>query len=97
MNLSHRVNGYGANNAKILIVGIAPGADETRIGIPFIGPSGGLLREDLHEAGINIDECYRTNIFKHQLPNNEFRRYEELGLSLKEAILENNEKIVKEM
>jgi DNA polymerase len=80
------VPGKGPLNAKLAIVGIAPGADEVRRGMPFVGPSGNILRADLADAGIDINETYRTNIFKFQLPNNEFQKYHEIGLSLPDAI-----------
>src|SRR4051812_14529981 len=84
-----RVEGYGpVGSSRLMIVGIAPGSDEVKSGQPFTGPSGYILRRDLKECGINFDDCYRTNIFKYQLPNNEFKRYEELKLSLTDAISE---------
>jgi len=62
-----RVEGFGATGAKLMIIGIAPSYEEVNQGRPFVGPSGFLLREDLHDAGSNLDKCYRTNIFKYQL------------------------------
>ena len=90
-----RVEGYGSNNAKLFIVGIAPSTEELIEGKPFAvaGPSGGILRKDLVEAGTHIDQCYRTNIFKFQLPNNEFARYKEIGLSLPDALKELQQEI----
>jgi uracil-DNA glycosylase family 4 len=47
---------------KILVLGEAPGPEENNQGIPFIGPTGQLLRRNLHKVGINPDEdCYITN------------------------------------
>lgn len=87
MKLSNYVPGKGPNYAKIMVVGIAPRSDEIARGEPFVGPSGSILREDFKEAGVNFEEeVYRTNIFKYQLPENEFGRYKELGLDLHEAI-----------
>jgi uracil-DNA glycosylase family 4 len=83
-----RVEGYGAVNAKLAIVGIAPASEEIIAGKPFVGPSGELLREDLADAGIHIDDTYRTNVFKYKLPENEFARHKEMGLSLADALLE---------
>ena len=49
-------------NPKILVIGEAPGPQENEQGIPFIGPTGQLLRRNLHKAGIRPDEdCYITN------------------------------------
>lgn len=82
------VPGIGPSEPKLLIVGIAPGKEETIQGEPFVGPSGSILREDLRDAGVSISDCYRTNIFKYQLPDNEFERYKEIGLNLEEALVE---------
>jgi uracil-DNA glycosylase family 4 len=87
------VPGYGSTSAKLAIVGIAPGAEEVSIGKPFVGPAGKLLKQDLDEAGVKLDDCYRTNVFKYKLPDNEFKRYEEIGLNLQDAIRELEQEI----
>jgi uracil-DNA glycosylase family 4 len=56
---------FGSGNAidpKILIVGEAPGPEEDKVGIPFFGTTGKLLRRTLESVGIdhNVD-CYITN------------------------------------
>jgi uracil-DNA glycosylase family 4 len=63
--LGRYVPGYGNPRAKLGIVGEAPGFDEAKEGIPFVGTTGRMLAESLKEAGIDIDDCYRTNVFKH--------------------------------
>jgi uracil-DNA glycosylase family 4 len=80
--------GYGPYTAKLAIVGIAPGSEEIVAQRPFVGPSGNILRRDLKEAGVNLDDCYRTNIFKYKLPENDFDRYQEMDLNLNDAITE---------
>lgn len=87
------VPGYGSASAKLAIIGIAPGQEEVLAGIPFVGPSGKLLRQDLKEAGVNIEACYRTNVFKYKLPDNEFNKYKEMGLSLENAMDELHKEI----
>lgn len=82
------VPGYGPTSAKLMIIGIAPGSEEVLAGRPFVGPSGAILREDLADANFNLDNAYRTNIFKYQLPENEFKKYQEIGLSLPDAMKE---------
>jgi uracil-DNA glycosylase family 4 len=56
---------FGSGNdisPKILVLGEAPGPEEHVQGIPFIGPTGQLLRKSLHRVGIRPDEdCYITN------------------------------------
>jgi len=92
-DIGRYVPGYGNINAKLAIVGIAPGQEEVNAGRPFVGPSGNILRQDLAEAGISIDDCYRTNVFKYKLPDNEFAKYKEMGLSLPDAMAEVEQEI----
>lgn len=73
--MSNRVNGHGPKNAKICIVGEAPGAEEEAIGLPFIGASGKFLNRLLSTAGINREECYCTNVIKTRPANNYFGVY----------------------
>lgn len=91
--LSKYVAGIGPIGAKLMIIGIAPGADEIIKGEPFTGPSGAILAEDLRDAGTSMKDIYKTNIFKYQLPNNEFKKYAEIGLSLQDALVDLNEEI----
>jgi DNA polymerase-1 len=56
------VFGRGPYNAKLIIVGEAPGEQEEKQGIPFIGKSGQLLDGLLSKVGINRDECFITNV-----------------------------------
>lgn len=55
--------------ARIMLVGEAPGADEVRLGRPFIGASGQELDRMLHEAGISRSECFVTNLARERPPN----------------------------
>jgi uracil-DNA glycosylase len=48
--------------AHIMVVGEAPGVEEERAGIPFVGPSGQEMNRMLQEAGINRSECFVTNV-----------------------------------
>lgn len=59
------VFGAGPRNATIMFVGEQPGDVEDRVGEPFVGPSGRLLRDSLAEAGIDADAVYLTNTVKH--------------------------------
>lgn len=70
MDLGPRVEPYGPLDAKIIIVGEAPGETEVEKGRPFVGSSGRELREMLAEVGINPEEVRYTNVFKHRPPNN---------------------------
>jgi uracil-DNA glycosylase family 4 len=66
------VGGEGSPNAKIMIIGEAPGSQEDLMGRPFVGPAGELLDQLLRDAGINRGMLYVTNISKYKLPNNNF-------------------------
>ncbi len=64
------VFGDGDEHAKILFVGEAPGADEDRLGKPFVGRSGHLLDKMLAAVGIRREECYITNVLMWRPPGN---------------------------
>ena len=51
----------GTPDAKILVVGEAPGKNEAEAGIPFVGSSGRELMNMLAEAGIAETACRFTN------------------------------------
>src|ERR1035437_2426068 len=63
-------HGDGPIPAKFMIVGEAWGADEERLGAPFMGASGQELNRMLGEAGIMRSECYTTNVVNSRPPNN---------------------------
>jgi uracil-DNA glycosylase family 4 len=86
MGQGERVEGQGPSDAKIVIVGEAPGADEEESGVPFCGPSGRMLNDWLLEAGIRRSECYVTNVVKWRPPNNNLRKLSEIGHSIEEGI-----------
>jgi DNA polymerase I-like protein with 3'-5' exonuclease and polymerase domains/uracil-DNA glycosylase len=57
-----KVPAWGPRDAEILIVGEAPGADEEKIGQPFVGVSGQELTRMLAEAGIARGRCRLANV-----------------------------------
>lgn len=69
------VPGIGPRDAKIVIVGEAPGANEEKSGVPFIGYSGQLLRESLLKNGVNPDHCFITNTCKYRPPGNDIMKF----------------------
>ncbi len=61
----------GSEKAKIMLIGEAPGADEDKTGIPFVGRAGKLLNEFLEQAGIKREEdIYIANTVKCRPPEN---------------------------
>lgn len=61
----------GPRNARVMIVGEAPGENEVREGKPFVGYSGKLLDSLLAEAGINRADCFVTNVCRERPPKND--------------------------
>ena len=61
----------GPETAKIMLIGEAPGADEDKLGKPFVGRAGKLLNEFLEMAGIKRGEdIYIANTVKCRPPEN---------------------------
>lgn len=58
------VFGEGNVDAKIVMVGEAPGEKETLLGHPFVGKAGENLNEFLRIIGLNRADIYITNIVK---------------------------------
>ncbi|MCC4239389.1 uracil-DNA glycosylase [Thalassospira povalilytica] len=67
---SNTVFGTGNVEAKLVLVGEAPGAEEDRQGLPFVGPSGKLLDAMLRSIGLAREEVYITNILPWRPPGN---------------------------
>lgn len=67
---SQIVNGVGPNDADVLIVGEAPGAEEDRRGEPFVGRSGTILTDTMAAAGLDRDLVRITNCVRCRPPDN---------------------------
>jgi len=64
------VFGVGDPTAELMFVGEAPGRDEDREGVPFVGPAGQLLAKIIAAIGFSRDEVYIANVIKCRPPNN---------------------------
>ena len=64
------VFGVGNKNAKIMFIGEGPGADEDRLGEPFVGKAGKLMDMAFEAVGIKRQEVYIANIVKCRPPAN---------------------------
>ncbi len=64
------VFGEGNPDARLMFVGEAPGADEDRLGRPFVGKAGQLLDRILEAAGIPRESVYISNVVKCRPPGN---------------------------
>ena len=73
------VPGVGPENARIMLIGEAPGANEDRKGEPFVGAAGGFLNHLLEMAGLKRADVYITNVVKSRPPENRDPRPEEVA------------------
>lgn len=64
------VFGAGNKNARLMFIGEGPGADEDRLGIPFVGRAGKLMDLAFETLGIDRNEVYIANIVKCRPPSN---------------------------
>jgi DNA polymerase len=65
----------GPKDARIFIIGEAPGVEEMMQGAPFVGASGRELRRMLRQAGIEPTECFMTNVFFSRPPDNKIENF----------------------
>ena len=72
------VFGEGNSDAILMFVGEGPGADEDRLGRPFVGKAGQLFDRILASVGIKRQEVYITNVVKCRPPNNRVPTTEEM-------------------
>jgi uracil-DNA glycosylase len=64
------VFGAGNANADIMFVGEAPGAQEDKMGLPFVGPAGKLLEQLLGEIGLERKDVFINNTLMCRPPGN---------------------------
>jgi uracil-DNA glycosylase family 4 len=64
------VFGSGNADADLMFVGEAPGANEDRQGLPFVGQAGRLLDTLLEEIGLTRGDVFVANVLKCRPPGN---------------------------
>jgi len=69
-NRSRTVFGDGNVTPRIVIFGEAPGADEDREGIPFVGRAGQLLTKIIEACSFKREEVYIMNVLRCRPPDN---------------------------
>ena len=74
------VFGVGNPQARVLIVGEAPGKNEDLQGEPFVGAAGKYLNELLSYAGLKREDVFIANVLKCRPPGNRDPRPEEIQL-----------------
>ena len=67
---TNAVPGDGNLDAKVMLVGEAPGRTEDEQGKPFVGAAGQLLNSIIEASGHRREELYITNVVKCRPPNN---------------------------
>jgi len=64
------VFGVGNPRARLCFLGEAPGADEDRLGEPFVGRAGKLLTDIIQACTLTRDDVYILNVLKCRPPGN---------------------------
>ncbi len=64
------VPGEGSVNAKIFLVGEAPGKAEDEQGMPFVGQAGRILDDSLDRAGLRRADVFMTSVLRCRPPDN---------------------------
>ncbi|MGE5408223.1 MAG: uracil-DNA glycosylase [Syntrophothermus sp.] len=67
---TNAVFGAGNADADLMFVGEAPGAEEDRQGLPFVGRAGQLLNQLLGEIGLAREDVFIANVLKSRPPGN---------------------------
>ncbi|MFN2352450.1 MAG: uracil-DNA glycosylase family protein [Kiritimatiellia bacterium] len=76
------VPGQGCPHPELLFVGEAPGEDEDRQGMAFVGRAGQLLTKIIEAMGLRREDVFIANILKCRPPNNRRPTPEEMDLCL---------------
>ena len=72
------VFGNGNADADLMFIGEAPGAEEDRQGVPFVGRAGQLLTRLLDGIGLTRDDVFVANVLKSRPPGNRDPQPEEI-------------------
>tara|TARA_Y100000310_G_C20450708_1_gene700577 strand:- start:34 stop:741 length:708 start_codon:yes stop_codon:yes gene_type:complete len=68
----------GNMNSKIMFIGEGPGAQEDRIGLPFVGDAGKLLDKMMEAINLNRNKVYISNVVNYRPPSNRKPTEEEI-------------------
>jgi len=77
-NATNLVFGDGSNDAKIMLIGEGPGANEDIEGKPFVGRAGKLLDKMLAAIQLDRTKVYISNVVNYRPPNNRKPTEEEI-------------------
>jgi DNA polymerase len=73
------VFGSGNPNAELMFVGEAPGYDEDKQGLPFVGRAGQLLTKIIESISLKREDVYICNVLKCRPPDNRNPEPDEVG------------------
>lgn len=76
---THAVPGEGSHSPQIVFVGEWPGAEEDRLGRPFVGRSGRFLDGMIESVGLRREDVFITNVVKCRPPDNRDPRPDEIA------------------
>ncbi|MBI4818401.1 MAG: uracil-DNA glycosylase [Deltaproteobacteria bacterium] len=76
---SNIVFGVGSPTAELMFVGEGPGAEEDRLGEPFVGEAGHLLTKMIRAMGFDRWQVYIANVVKCRPPSNRDPEPEEIA------------------
>ena len=62
---------YGNPKSSVLIIGEFPGEEEMKVGRPFVGPAGRVLKTELGRLGFSMYNAILTNLWLHEKNDNE--------------------------
>ena len=77
-NATNPVPGEGTFEARLMLIGEAPGYWEDLKGRPFVGAAGRVLTELLNQINLSRNQVFVGNIVKHRPPNNRAPRVDEV-------------------
>ena len=70
---------HGNEKARLMFIGEGPGADEDKIGEPFVGKAGQLMNQAFLGLGIKRENVYIANIVKCRPPQNRDPEIDEMS------------------
>ena len=76
------VFGVGDPSARVMFIGEGPGADEDRLGEPFVGRAGQLLNSMIRAMGLRREDVYIANVVKCRPPGNRDPQPDEVAACL---------------
>lgn len=71
-----------SDQPRLMCIGEAPGHEEDRQGVPFVGASGKLLTRMLNSIGLDRSEVYITNVVPWRPPANRKPTHDEVAVCL---------------